>query len=183
MKLTVFILIIGLFLGAFLTTPFMDTSVYASLRIPALGMGPMYSLYLTIGAMLVVGVLTIPKITQFMASRRISTLGKYTFSLYLVHKLVLFTVCTGLFVLIEPSIGYNKAAVVSILVSLPVIVLSTILFERFVDAPAIRISSMFANWTLGLPIDSSRGSTLPLKPNTKWHTFKQKVIKLFTKSS
>ena len=109
-------------------------------------------------------------------------LGKYTFSLYLVHKLVLFTVCTGLFVLIEPAIGYNKAAVVSILVSLPVIFLSTVLFERYIDAPSIRISGMFANWTLGLPIDSPKGSTLPLKQGGKWHVFREKMTNIFTRS-
>ena len=182
-KLMVFLLIIGLFLGAFPTTPFADSSIYATLRIPALAIGPMNSLYLSIGAMLVViGVLTIPKITQLMASKRVSVLGKYTFSLYLVHKLVLFTVCTGLFVLIEPAIGYNKAAVVSILVSVPVIFLSTVLFERYIDAPSIRISGMFANWTLGLPIDSPKGSTPPLKQGGKWQVFKEKMTNIFTKS-
>lgn len=68
-------------------------------------------------------------------------LGKYTFSLYLVHVPVLLTLTAGAFTTFVAHVGYSKAAALALLVSLPVIAALTWAFERYVDAPSVRFAA------------------------------------------
>ena len=76
-----------------------------------------------------------------LGNKRISILGKYTFSLYLVHLAVLYTFTTGIFVVLQGYIGYNKAAILSMVLSIPLVWLVTVLFEKYVDNPSIKFAS------------------------------------------
>jgi peptidoglycan/LPS O-acetylase OafA/YrhL len=147
------LLVIGLFIAGFPSpTNYLGTTIYAALRLPWLNDLQNHILFLTIGAaMVIVATLTLRPLKTVLETKFFSTLGKYTYSLYLVHMAVLFTVCAGLFVWLYPMIGFNKSAVISIIVSLPVIMGVACLFEKYIDAPSIRLSGIFANWFLGLP--------------------------------
>lgn len=97
--------------------------------------------YLTIVAtMLVLVVLLSRRLTAWLSRPKISALGKYTFSLYLVHLLVLYTVACSLFLVLHESLGYNKTVFVVMLLSIPVLWATTKLFERYIDAPSIRLA-------------------------------------------
>ena len=146
-------LITGLFLGAYPSpSNYTGNTIYKALNINTLTQTQSESLYLTVGATLVlVAVLTLPKLKSLFGSKILSTLGKYTYSLYLVHMTVLFTVCTELFLWLHAFMGFNKAAILSILLTLVPLALITYFFEKYVDAPAIRISGSFSNWLFGLP--------------------------------
>ena len=151
-KFMVFILLLGLFLGGYPVFAPTEASIYNTLRLPMYIDAQNLIIYTSIGAVLVIiGSLAIPAVTKFLSHKYISGLGKYTFSVYLVHKLVLFSLTTGLLAWFITFMGYNQAALLSILISIPVIVLSTYLFERYIDAPSIHVSGVFANWLLGLP--------------------------------
>lgn len=98
--------------------------------------------FVTLAAtMIIVAVL----MSKTLASRlnRVSLLGKYTYSLYLTHKFVLFTFTSIVFLLLLP-IGYNKAALFAVLLSIPVIVLVAFLFEKYIDAPSIHFAKYVA---------------------------------------
>lgn len=98
-------------------------------------------LYLTIGAvMILLAVLLSRRLSAWLRQPRVAMLGRYTFSLYLTHLLVLLSFSSGLFALLPDSIGYNKTAVLTILLSIPIILIVTILFERYIDAPSIKFS-------------------------------------------
>jgi len=102
--------------------------------------------FLTVGAtMLVIAVLLSARLGRLMRSRRISGLGKYTFSLYLVHLGVIYTVATPVFVGLYDSLGYNVAAILAILAVLPVVWAATVLFEKFIDDPSIRFSKYISD--------------------------------------
>jgi len=75
----------------------------------------------------------------------ISGLGKYTFSLYLVHLPILFTFTTACFIYFYQYFGYNKSVLFSVLLSIPVLMVVTFLFEKFIDSPSIKFSSRFAD--------------------------------------
>lgn len=146
------ILLLGIFFGGFPVFGPTESSIYNTLKIVGLSDSQNLSIYTTLGALLVVvGVLAVPVVSKFFSSKFISGLGKYTFSLYLVHKLVLFSLTTGLFVWFMSFMYFNQAALLSITLSIPVILVATYLFERFVDSPSIKVSGIFANWLLGLP--------------------------------
>lgn len=80
-----------------------------------------------------------------------SKLGKYTFALYLIHLSILYTIGMAIFLLLNKTwgIGYNWSALLTIIFSIPFVAAATILFERYIDGPAIRFSSYVANVLLG----------------------------------
>lgn len=104
------------------------------------------AIYMSLGAILVViAVLSAPPLTRILKHPRISILGRYTYSLYLVHTLVFYTLGTTLFVMFSHHFGMNKSALFAIALSLPAIALATWLFERYIDAPSIRFANFFSD--------------------------------------
>ena len=103
-------------------------------------------LFLSLGAIILIFLFLYSKqLKKIFGSRIISASGKYTFSLYLVHMPILFTLTMGIFLKIYPIFGYNLAAILSFVLSLPFIFTAAYLFEKYIDAPAIRFSSRIAN--------------------------------------
>ncbi len=143
------ILVIGLFLGGF---PYAGTqgTIYELLNFS--NSIDWHILYLTIGAtVLIAGILATKQVAKIMSNKYLVKLGKYTFSLYLVHLLVLYTFGAGTFLLLRNSlgVGFNTSVILTIVLSAPVVAGATYLFERYVDAPSIRFSSYVANILLG----------------------------------
>jgi peptidoglycan/LPS O-acetylase OafA/YrhL len=106
-------------------------------------------------------------------------LGKYTFSMYLVHIPVLLTVGASVFLLVYPAAGFHWAALAAVSASLPVVALVSYWFEKYVDAPAIRASGMFANWILELP--QKPGTEFELPKESNWLRLKRFVAGKFNK--
>ncbi len=130
----------AIFLGGY---PSGDVSspLYKFLYIPFLDKFQQVSFYICLGAFLCVTcVLAIDRVRSFLAHRFISRFGKYTYSLYLVHMPVLFSVCTSVFLAIMP-IGLHKASLLAIILSLILIVVLTYIFEKFIDRPSIQFAS------------------------------------------
>ena len=102
-------------------------------------------LYLTLGAtFLVFSVLASRRLTSWLKKPKISALGKYTFSLYLVHLPILYTTGVLTFLILYPRLGYNITALITFLVNVPVIALTTVIFQRYIDAPAVKFSDIVA---------------------------------------
>jgi len=100
---------------------------------------------------LILLVLLSQQVAKPFASKALSSLGKYTFSLYLVHIPVIFTVGLTAFLVFYNGLGasYNIAVVMAFLVSALVVAGSTLLFERYIDSPSIAFSSKVARIFLG----------------------------------
>lgn len=71
-------------------------------------------------------------------------LGKDTFSMYLLHDILILTVMSFVFVKLQPNIGYIPAAVVAFISLCIVLVPSTILFTKYIDSNSIKLSRQFA---------------------------------------
>lgn len=131
--------VVAVILGGFPATE-ATNPIYKALLIPGFFYEQNRSLIITVGAaLLVLSVLVIPRINAFFAHRAISGFGKYTYSLYLVHLPVLLTVGAIAFVLAEP-IGFNKAVAIAVVAAWAVLIPMTYLFEKYVDAPSIRLA-------------------------------------------
>lgn len=136
---------VAIFCGGFPVGAVTNT-IYSALGLPVTTGINSFVLYTTIGASIAVfTVLTTTQIAKLFSMKYISILGRYTFSLYLVHIPILFTMTTGLFLYFHQFMGYNRSVAVAIACSVPVLAVATWLFERYVDAPAVRFSQSLAH--------------------------------------
>lgn len=143
-------LVIGLFLAGYPLVGAQGT-IYAHITAESVPID-WNMLYLSIGATLVViAVLTSSQLAKIFAHRWVSWLGKYTFSLYLIHLSILYTFTSFMFIVFHQQLGmgYNKSAFSAIAASIPVVAAATYLFERYIDARAIQFSSWIASILLG----------------------------------
>jgi peptidoglycan/LPS O-acetylase OafA/YrhL len=145
-------------------------------------------LFTTTGAAVIVfSAIWVTQISKILEKKQISIIGKYTFSLYLIHLSVLYTFTTGIFMLLYQSIGYSKAAVLAMTLSIPVVWMLTILFEKFIDRPSIKMASYYSDIYSGkrdLNIAGLKKNILSMQIKmTSWSTnILQRSIKRFNNS-
>lgn len=141
--------LLGVGLGAFPPTDLSGT-IYRFLLIPTLSQTQNLSLYLAIGAALVIlAVIGVPKLNNFFSDQKVAFLGKYTFALYLIHMPVLFTIGAMIFTATYNTIGFHGASIVAMAGCVLVLVPVVYLFEKYIDAPAIIFSSVLADMYSG----------------------------------
>lgn len=146
-SVTVPMAVVAIFLGIFPRKH--EGTIYEFLDLSFFGFSERI-VYLTFSATLIVLVVLLSKtIARVLQTRLLSSLGKYTFSLYLMHLSVIYTVSTSVVILLHERIGYNWATLVSGLVSAPFFWLVSYFFERYVDAPSIKfakyVSAIYRN--------------------------------------
>jgi peptidoglycan/LPS O-acetylase OafA/YrhL len=157
------ILIGGLLLGG-IPVKGIEGTLYDGLKYIGGNFDWYFSFYTALGAgLVIIAILSWRPLERLFAAPQISNLGKYTFALYLTHYIVLFSFSTGLFtsLFVDGGLAYNHAFVITVLVSAPLLALAAYLFERYVDAPSIKLSSRFAAWFLGKKKTNTSGIKKP----------------------
>jgi len=102
------------------------------------------AIYTIFGAVcVVVAVLNIKFLKLFMASKVMSKIGSYTYSLYLVHQPLVYIVGVGLFMVLSRHFGYNRSVFLSFGLTIPVVILATLLFYRIIELPSMRVAAYF----------------------------------------
>jgi peptidoglycan/LPS O-acetylase OafA/YrhL len=96
------------------------------------------------------GICLSPSLQLLLSAKPLLWLGRVSFSLYLVHLPILFSVGCWLFNTLASRLPLLEASTLTLLVILPLMLMVGSLFERFVDRPAIRLSSRVAR-VLGRP--------------------------------
>lgn len=139
----VFVFLTGLFFGGYpLVTP--QTGIYEIVHMPFLAEGINLINFTILGATLVVfSVLAVPWFRDFLKHPRISRLGKYTYSLYLIHLAVLFTITSSLLVILSKIFSYNYSVMMAFILTFPILGILTYMFEKYIDSPAIKLSNLF----------------------------------------
>jgi peptidoglycan/LPS O-acetylase OafA/YrhL len=136
------LLLLGLYLGGYPFGTDLGTTAYAIFgKLPFQGVNyqPMCT---TLGAsLLVFVVLWTAQFASVLRKKRISVIGKYTFSLYLVHLPILYTFTAGIFVYAYRFMGYNKAVLLAVVLSVPVVWGATVLFEKYIDSKSVAFAS------------------------------------------
>ncbi len=98
-------------------------------------------MYLTLASTLALLVVLLSEsVAKVLRTKFMSTLGRYTFSLYLTHLLVIYTVSSIVVLLTHDKIGYNASVLLSFVVSVPAFALVAYVFERYIDAPSIKFA-------------------------------------------
>lgn len=136
------ILVLGLFLGSYPVSPLTDGSLYGFLD-NGFFEAPKVT-YHVIGAGMIMYVLLNSKELQSVFSSPVPVfLGKISYSLYLVHFLVISSFTCALFLLLYPVLPYASAALISIVLSLVLIIPLSYLFYKHVDAAGLKLSKTF----------------------------------------
>jgi len=161
-KFTYVLILAGIVVGGFPSGP-VTSPLYKALIIPGYNGTQQLSFYTAIGATaVVIGILALPGLKKLMSHKLVSGMGKYTYALYLIHMPILFTVCTSVF-LVSLPIGFHKAALIAVIASWAVLLPATYLFEKYIDAPAIRFASYSADIFLGAKQLNTKKKMIALK--------------------
>ncbi|MCQ1536384.1 acyltransferase [Methanosarcina sp. KYL-1] len=139
------ILILGLFLGSYPTSPVTGDSLYGFLN-NGFFHTPKIS-YHVIGAGMIMYVLLNSQLLQKVFSSPVPLfLGKISYSLYLIHFLVISSFTCALFLVLYPVLPYGTAVLISCLSSLLLIIPLSYLFYRYIDMAGVKLSKNFYNW-------------------------------------
>jgi len=139
------ILFSGLFIGSYPIGTVTVDSLYGFLnndvfRTPKLT-------YHIIGAgMIMYVLLNSYRLQNFFSSPVPVFLGKISYSLYLIHFLVISTFTSALFLFLHPLLPYGAAVLISCLMSLLLILPLSYLFYKYVDMTGVELSKKFYNW-------------------------------------
>lgn len=133
------ILIFGLFLGSYPISPLTSDSLYGFLD-NGLFEAPKVT-YHVIGAGMIIYVLLNSRELQKVFSSPVPVfLGKISYSLYLVHFLVISSFTCALFLFLYPVFSYGSAFLISTALSLLLILPLSYLFYKYVDMAGIKLS-------------------------------------------
>jgi peptidoglycan/LPS O-acetylase OafA/YrhL len=136
------ILIFGLFLGSYPISPLTEGSLYGFLDNGFFG-APKVT-YHIIGAGMIMYVLLNSRDLQNIFSSPVPLfLGKISYSLYLVHFLVISSFTCALFLSLYPVFSYGSAVLISVLLSLLLIIPLSYLFYKHVDMAGVKLSKEF----------------------------------------
>lgn len=170
-----FVLVAALFFGGY-PMGTVDGTVYSLISIPGFSID-WRILYVTLGALLMIfAVLSIQQVGRVFEHKVFSTLGKYTFSLYLVHLAVLYTFGMAAFLLFRNTLGlgFNMSVLLTIICSIPVVGAVAYYFEKYVDSKSIQFSTYVANIVLG----KEQAPNIARKVATYMHKAKRKTLRL-----
>lgn len=145
------VILSSIYLGGYpFDGPDLSHTVYGPISLPAFTMLHHQTLATTVAAtILVVAVLSTTQLATFLRRKHLSAIGKYTFSLYLIHIPILYSLTVGLFLVFHQTLGYNKSVALAVFISIPVVWWVTVLFEKFVDAKSVMLSSYVADLYFG----------------------------------
>jgi peptidoglycan/LPS O-acetylase OafA/YrhL len=147
-------LLTGLVLGGFPSNGSVKGSFFAFADHPAFI--SLESLIHVIGAFLTVMVVQLSsRLQQFFSLKLFEFLGFISFSLYLVHALVLGSFSCFLFLQFHQVLGYNLAVVATLIPSLLLIVWFSYLMAHYVDQKSVTVSkAIYSKWFANKPTPS-----------------------------
>ncbi|MFF2908384.1 acyltransferase family protein [Paenibacillus sp. NPDC057934] len=137
------LLALGLYLGSYPMGAVVDDSIYNYIKVVDLQGVIIYHI---VGALLVMLVLlNSVKLQEFFSYRVFNFLGKVSFSLYLIHVIVIGSFTSYIFVLLNERMAYSISVFISIILSIPLLAILSYLMYKYVDKKGIEISGKLYN--------------------------------------
>lgn len=125
--------LLAFYLGSYPQMLPVNSTMYAALPLPWITNEDSGIFYHTIGAFLLFIIIPqLPAVSSFLSTKPLLFLGKISFSIFLVHLLIITSLSSWLFSVFLPSLGYHAAVTASFILSLPVIFTAAYLFHRLI---------------------------------------------------
>jgi hypothetical protein len=132
------LLFLGLFCGSYSYVGWWGMGIYNMLNI---GLINPHIFFQIIGAGLVILALLNSSIFKHQLSSKVPVfLGRISFTMYLLHLLIVYSVSSILFLALIGLFSYNVATIIVFLVTLPLVLGVSYLAYKYVDAPGIELS-------------------------------------------
>ncbi|TGE28084.1 acyltransferase family protein [Hymenobacter metallicola] len=137
------LLAVGVLLGSFPTAELIrvENTMYRFLQPSWLGSERAIQVWHLAGAAcLLLAVVAWPRLQRLLAGRWLRGLGAVSFSLYLVHFLVLGSFSSAVFLALYNHFSYAASVGLTVLATVPVLALVSYAMYRLVDLPGIRLA-------------------------------------------
>ncbi|WP_292374455.1 acyltransferase family protein [Methanosarcina sp. UBA411] len=138
------LLISGLFLGSYPVGTVTNDSLYGFLN-NGLFQTPKLTYHILGAGMIMYVLLNSRWLQNIFSSSVLVFLGKISYSLYLIHFLVISSFTCALFLFLHSVFSYGTAVFISCFLSLLLIIPLSYLFYKYVDMAGVRISKIFYN--------------------------------------
>lgn len=153
----------GIFLAAYPMGSVAGTP-YEALHLGSLSNPQNFGFWHTLGAALVMtSIMLLPSLQRMFARPSAMFLGRVSFSLYLIHLLVLVTVSSWIFQLVIPHVTYLYAVAIVLEISIPLILVLSHFYTKALDEPSTAASGALWRW-LNRPAGTAPTRTLPGLP-------------------
>lgn len=136
------LLIIGLFLGGY-PSGVIPNNIYQFLN------GKSYLIWHVLGAALIIYGIWSSKIIQKILSIDIfKKLGSISYSVYLIHIPLLFSVSTGIFLLVINEVGYLQSVLISLILSIIILVVLSYIYNKYIEKVSLFVQKKILTWFL-----------------------------------
>lgn len=150
------ILISGLFIGSYPVGTVTNDSLYGFLN-NGFFQTPKLTYHILGAGMIMYVLLNSRWLQNIFSSPLLILLGKISYSLYLIHFLVISSFTCALFLFLYPILPYVAAASISCIVSVLLIIPLSYLFYRYIDTAGVQLSKMFYNQLVNLARSAGAG--------------------------
>jgi peptidoglycan/LPS O-acetylase OafA/YrhL len=142
------LLVTGLLLGSVYISNY--PNMYQRLQVGFIPDWQLTILLHSIGAVAVVlAVLRLGWLSRFMKTRPLQFLGRISFSMYLLHFIIMGSLGSLLFATLFPAFSFIASFIVTFIVSMTATLVAAALYTRYVDQPSIVLSKYLGNKMIG----------------------------------
>ncbi len=119
---------------------------YPLIKFSNFSLSEMSVLYHILGAVFLIGyILYTRKVSSWLSTKYLSFIGRISFSLYLLHPLVIFSFSLFIYSFIIKYFNYNITALITILLSIILIIPIAYLFYKYIDQNNAKVSYALFN--------------------------------------
>jgi peptidoglycan/LPS O-acetylase OafA/YrhL len=127
--------------------PIEGTSMFAFWNLQGWGDHVHVLVHTLAAALLIVNIIAARPLQRFLETRPVQFLGRISFSLYLLHFLVLGTYGSYLFMHLVSGIGYRWGTAIAYFPFLLISIIAAYIYAKYVDVPAISLSgAIYRRW-------------------------------------
>ncbi len=142
------LLITGIFIGSYPVELPVQGTIYAFLD----GLARIRTYQILGAAFVMTAIIKLPWLQSLLSRGPLVLLGKISFSLYLLHVIIMGSLSNHLFVALTRHVSYLHAFVMTFLISLPVILAASYLAYLSVDRSSVRVSQ----WAYGYVLERTK---------------------------